>query len=112
MFATPDLPQCHRGEKRGAGRLVALVLVRALEPGPVEGLLVGVAGEQTEADRHAVVERDPGQPVGGRRRDVLEVRGPAPDDHAQGDHGVEPLRGERACDDGQLEGSRDTDDDR
>ena len=88
-----SLSGLRRGQ-RGRGRLVALVLDRALEAGAVERLLLGVAGEQAEADRDAVVERDPAEPVGGRVADVVEVRGAAADDDAERDDGVVPLLGE------------------
>ena len=47
-------PQGARGRQRRGGRLVALVLAGALEPGAVEGLLLGVAGEHAEPDRAPV----------------------------------------------------------
>ena len=65
---------------------------RAGQPGPVEGLLLGVAGQHAVADRHAGVQRDPGEPGGDRVADVLEVRRAAADDHAERDDGVVPLR--------------------
>src|SRR5690242_1180048 len=112
MFAPPDPLESHRGEKGGAGRLVALVLLRTLEAGSFQRLLLGVAGEQAETDRHAVVERDPGEPVGRRGGDVLEVRGATADDHAERDHGVEALTGQRRGDDGELERTGHSYDDR
>ena len=60
------------------------------KPGPVQGLGLVVAGQQAEADRDAGVEGDPGEPGRGGVADVLEVRGAAPDDHAEGHHGIEP----------------------
>ena len=75
----------------GGGGLPALVLLGALEAGPVQRLLVVVAREYAEADRHAGVERDPGQAVGGGVADVVEVRGATADDDAEGDDGVVPL---------------------
>ena len=63
----PEVAQRASGEQRSHGRLVALVLLRALEPGPVEGLLLVVAGEQPEADRDAVVEAHAGDFLFGPR---------------------------------------------
>ena len=85
----------------------ALVLraSRAGRPGRSACSLV-VAGEHPEADRHAGVARDPGQPVGGRLADVLEVRRAAADDHPEGDHGVVARSASRRATTRQLERSR------
>src|SRR5690606_1510116 len=63
--------QQERGRQGGVRRLGALVLARALDAGAVERLGLGVAGEQPEADRHAVVERDPVEAVGGGGADEV-----------------------------------------
>ena len=58
------------------------------EAGPVAGLLEGVDGEHAVRHRGRLVQRDPGQPVGDRAADVVEVGGLAADHHAQRDHRV------------------------
>src|SRR6478672_3802248 len=112
LVAALDGPQGLGGEQRGGGGLVALVLLRPLEAGPVEGLLVVVAGQHPEAHRGLVVEGHPGEAVGGRVADVVEVRGAPADHHAERHHGVVPLRGEGGGHHRQLEGARHPDDGR
>src|SRR5688500_11184280 len=53
--------QRHDGRDGGLGRLRALVLPGAGQPGAVERLLLVVAGEQAEADRDARRQGDVGQ---------------------------------------------------
>ena len=60
----------------------------AVQPAAVTGLLQGVTGEHPVANRVSGVQRDPGQPVGHRVADVLEVRGAAADHRAQAGHRV------------------------
>ena len=106
--------QLAQGERRGEcgdGRLPALVLGRAGQPGAVARLLLGVAGQHAVAHRLAGVEGDPGEPGGDRVADVLEVRGAAADDHPERDDGVVPL-GQRLGDDRQLHRPRRPDDGR
>ena len=55
-----SVAQRPRGGQRRRGRLVALVLARPLEPGAVERLLLGVAGEHAEADRRRGGRARPG----------------------------------------------------
>src|SRR6478672_7336419 len=105
LVAALDGAQGLAGGQGGGGRLVALVLLRPREAGAVERLLVVVAGEHAEPDGGLVVQRDPGQAVGGGVADVAEVRGPAADHDAEGDHRVVPLGGERGGDHRQLEGA-------
>ena len=56
-----------------------------------------------EADGLAGVEGDAREPVRRRSRDVLEVRSPAADDHAERHHGVGTGLEGRLRDDRQLE---------
>src|SRR4051794_27765595 len=99
----------HRAEG-GGGRLVALALAAALQPGPVEGLRLGVTGEQPEADRHTGVEGHPVEPVCGRTAHVVEVGGATADHDTECDDGVVPGPGAGLCDERELEGARDADD--
>src|SRR4029453_11266360 len=77
------LLQGHRGGQRRRDSLVALVLLGTLQPGPIQALLLVVAGQDTKADRHAGADADVGE---ARRRglaDIVEVRRTATDDYAQ-----------------------------
>src|SRR5947208_9232189 len=87
------------GEREGSGErgrdcLVALVLGRVGQPGPVEGLLLVVAGEHAEADRNAGAMRDEDQSGGRGLAHIVEMRGATADDHAEGDDGVDPAAGD------------------
>ena len=64
------------------------------QPGPVQRLLLVVAGEQPEPDRYAGVDRHPGQPVGRGLADVVEVRRAAADHDSERDHRVVPRPGQ------------------
>src|SRR5699024_7087883 len=77
------------GDEGGGHGLVPLVLLGAVEAGPVESLLFGVAGEHAEAHGLARVDGDPVEPVGGGLADIVEVRGAAADDDAEGHDRVE-----------------------
>ena len=91
----PDYEEGHprpaSSERSGQGRrgrLVALVLGGARQPGPVQALLLVVAGQHAEADGHAGADADLGQAHGGGLADIFEVRRAAADHHAQCDDGV------------------------
>ena len=89
--------------ERGLGRPAAVVLLRLGQARAVEALLLVVEGEHAEADRLAGVERDAGEAVGRGGGDVLEVRGAAAHDHAEGDHRIRPGSSATLRGDGQLE---------
>ena len=105
------------GDRRSAtaasAGLAALVL--AASPGsPARSSACSSSSQvsSAEADGHAGVERDPGQPVGGRRADVLEVRRAAADHDAERDDRVVARRASACADHGQLEGAGHADDGR
>ena len=105
-YSTDEAPRRARAVAIAASAASrALVLLRAGQAGAVEALLLVVEGEHAEADGLAGVERDPGEAVGRRRRDVLEVRCAAADDHAERDDrvgaglegGLRTRRAARSC---------------
>jgi len=88
------------------GRLGALVLLRAGEPGAIETLCLVLEREHPEADGLPGVESDTGESVGRGRGDEFEVGGSATDDDAEGDHGIRPVLESGLADDRKLEGAR------
>src|SRR5438094_35627 len=74
-----------RGVESRHYRLPSLVLGTAVKPAARPGLLQGVTGQHAVANRLPGVEGDPGQAVGHRLTDILEV-GCAAADHRADAH--------------------------
>src|SRR6266496_4162426 len=75
-----------RGVESRHYRLPSLVLCTAVKPAACPGLLQGVTGQHPVANRRPGVEGDPGEAVGHRLTDVLEV-GCATANHRADAHG-------------------------
>jgi hypothetical protein len=78
------------GRLNGRGRGLMPLVTRA-SPRPVDGLLHGIHREYPETDRQRVTHGNLGQASSRLPRDVVEVRGLAPDDRTQRDEaGIAP----------------------